>query len=67
MFRWTAAIPGSLGLALALLAHPIPAGADLGVGDAAILYTSVNEDMEPVDMADMIDGRPLVLLTGSVS
>lgn len=57
---------GAIPLVLALLAAG-PALADLGVGDDAILYDSVNEDMEPVSMAEMIDGLPLVLITGSAS
>ncbi len=39
----------------------------LKVGDQAILFKSVDENMAPVDMADMTDGRLLVLLTGSCS
>ena len=41
--------------------------ADLSVGDTATLFKSVNENMEPVDMADMIDGKPLVLVVSSAS
>ncbi len=37
----------------------------LKAGDQAILFKSVDENMNPVDMADMINGKPLVLLTGS--
>jgi len=37
----------------------------LKAGDQAILFKSVDENMKPVDMADMIKGKPLVLLTGS--
>ena len=33
----------------------------------AILFDSINERNEPVSMADMIDGRPLVLAVGSAS
>jgi hypothetical protein len=60
------AAASALGLTIALLAAG-PAAADLMVGEDAILYRSVNENMEPVDMADMIDGRPLVLMMGSAS
>ena len=67
MFRLTTVAPLGQGLVLAMMVVSNPAQADLGVGDEAILYVSVNEDMEPVDMADMVDGRPLVLLTGSAS
>jgi hypothetical protein len=31
----------------------------------AILFDSVDENLNPVSMADMIDGRPLVLAVGS--
>jgi hypothetical protein len=41
--------------------------ADLSVGDDATLFQSIDEDMEPVDMADMIDGKPLVLVVSSAS
>ncbi len=41
--------------------------ADLSVGDDATLFQSINEDMDPVDMADMIDGKPLVLVVSSAS
>jgi hypothetical protein len=37
----------------------------LKAGDQAILFKSVDENMKPVDMADMIKGKPLVLVTGS--
>ena len=40
-------------------------GSALKVGDQAILFKSVDQNMNPVDMADMIKGKPLVLLTGS--
>jgi hypothetical protein len=39
----------------------------LEVGDQAILFTTIDEHERPVDMADLIDGRPLVLVTGSVT
>ena len=41
--------------------------ADLSVGDDATLFQSIDENMEPVDMADMIDGKPLVLVVSSAS
>jgi hypothetical protein len=43
------------------------ARADVGVGDEAPLYATYDENMNPVDMADLIDGRPLVLAVGSAS
>ncbi len=54
---------GGSGLMLAsALAH-----ADVGVGDEAPLFQTINENLEPVDMENMIDGRPLVLAVGSAS
>ena len=41
--------------------------ADHSVGDQASLFASVDENMERVDMADMIDGKPLVLVVSSAS
>lgn len=37
------------------------------VGDPAQLFTTVDENFNPVNMADLIDGRPLVLAVGSCS
>lgn len=36
-------------------------------GDQAPLFVSVSENMEQVDMADFIDGTPLVFLYGSAT
>jgi hypothetical protein len=36
-------------------------------GEKAQLFSSVNEDLQPVDMKQLIDGRPLVLAVGSAS
>ena len=44
-----------------------PAGADLKQGDQALLFASVDENLNPVDMAKMTEGRPLVLVVGSCS
>jgi len=33
----------------------------------AALFAGLDENMQPVDMAEMIEGRPLVLITGSAS
>ena len=41
--------------------------ADLLVGDKATLFKSVDENMNPIDMADLIDGKPLVLVVSSCS
>lgn len=43
------------------------ARADVIVGDDAPLFESVDEHMSPVDMADLIVGRPLVMAVGSAS
>lgn len=43
------------------------ARADVAVGDDAPLFASVDEHMSPVDMADLIVGRPLVMAVGSAS
>ncbi len=39
----------------------------LAAGEPAPLFDSVDEHFNPVSMADMIDGRPLVLTVGSCS
>ena len=36
-------------------------------GDQALLYTTINEHEQNVDMAPLIDGRPLVLVVGSAT
>ena len=36
-------------------------------GDRAPLFVSVSEDLRAVDMADFIDGTPLVFLYGSAT
>jgi len=41
--------------------------ADLSVGDKATLFKSVDENMDSIDMADLIDGKPLVLVVSSCS
>jgi hypothetical protein len=33
----------------------------------APLFATVDENMQPIDMADLIDGKPLVLTVGSAS
>jgi hypothetical protein len=53
--------------ALPLVALGLHVYADVGVGDQAPMFESFNEDMQPVDMSDFIDGRPLVLAVGSAS
>ena len=41
--------------------------ADLRVGQKAILFDSIDENMKPVSMKDMVDGKPLVLVVSSCS
>jgi len=36
-------------------------------GDTAPLFLSVSEDLRAVDMADFVDGTPLVFLYGSAT
>ena len=36
-------------------------------GDPAPLFVSVSENLDQVDMADLIDGTPLVFLYGSAT
>jgi len=38
---------------------------DIGLYQEAQLFKSLDEDLQPVDMQDLIDGRPLVLVVGS--
>jgi len=44
-----------------------PAFTDVGEGDLAPLHSSVDEKMRTVDMADFVDGVPLVFLYGSAT
>ncbi len=43
------------------------ARADVAVGDQAPLFQTMDENLQPVDMSDLIDGRPLVMAVGSAS
>ena len=43
------------------------ARADLKEGQQARLFKSVDENLKHVDMAALVDGRPLVLMVGSCS
>ena len=52
-------------VAAAVFAVSQVALADLQVGQQATLFESIDENMEPSDMADMIDGKPLVLIVSS--
>ena len=53
--------------ALASLVWMASTAAEVGVGERAPLFVSLDENMQEVDMADFIDGRPLVLAVGSAS
>ena len=66
MIKSKKSLAGVLTLA-AMLFVPGPASAVVGVGDTAPLFQSLNEDMQTVDMHDMIQDKPLVLLVGSAS
>ncbi len=46
---------------------PGPGWGTLKPGEKAPMFRSVDEQMRPVDMRDMIRQRPLVLLVGSVT
>ena len=48
-----------------LLASPV--FAEVGEGDLAPLAHSVDEKMRVIDMADFVDGVPLVFLYGSAT
>lgn len=41
--------------------------AEVGVGENAPMFQTIDEDMQPIDMADYIDGRPLAMCVGSAS
>jgi hypothetical protein len=56
-------VAGGLLLALVLGASTVQAY----VGGEAELFETWNEDEQLVSMADMIDGKPLVLAVGSAS
>lgn len=42
-------------------------GHPVGDDELAPLFETVDENMQPIDMADLIDGKPLVLTVGSAS
>ena len=44
-----------------------PAFAEVGEGDLAPLANSVDEKMRAIEMADFVDGVPLVFLYGSAT
>ena len=47
--------------------HDFGEGGGATRGEKARLFKSVNEDLQPVEMQALIDGRPLVLAVGSAS
>ena len=56
---------GSLALVASL--SGVPAAATVRPGEDAPMYVAVDENMQLVDMADFIDGTPLVFLYGSAT
>jgi len=46
----------------AVHSHAVPTSP---AGGGAPLFESVDENLEPINMADMIDGKPLVLAVSS--
>jgi hypothetical protein len=65
--RATGRLVSSAAAGIAICTAAAIGGTDVGVGDEAPLYDTVDENMEPVSMADEIDGRPLVLVVSSAS
>ena len=53
-------------LAAVLFITPM-ASAQVGEGDLAPLHRSIDDKMRATDMADFIDGTPLVFLYGSAT
>ena len=53
--------------ASATLALALPLSADVQEGDVGPLFVSVDENMRRIDMADAIDGRPLVFWATSAT
>jgi len=56
----------STALAAMLFITPIASG-QVDQGDLAPLHRSVDDKMRAIDMADFIDGAPLVFLYGSAT
>ena len=57
------ALAAMAGLGLAVMTTA-PAYADVGVGDTAPLFDTVNEDLDPVSMAELIDANTLSVAKG---
>ncbi len=49
------------------MASPLAVSADVHEGDVGPLFVSVDENMRQIDMADAIDGRPLVFWATSAT
>ena len=56
---------GSLALVATLSGTPV--AATVREGDDAPMYIAVDENMQLIDMAEFIDGTPLVFLYGSAT
>ena len=52
--------------AAALLVAPGRAEA-VNVGDVGPMFQTLDENLQPVDMTTLIDGKPLVIIVGSAS
>lgn len=75
MFRLS--LPIAIGMVTLGCAHEGPSaevlesfevsGRPVSQAQMAPLFKTVDENMQPIDMADLIDGRPLVLTVGSAS
>lgn len=64
--RTSRLLMGSLSTAL-LLTLGCTADGSPNKGDTAQLFKTVDENMKPVDMKDLIKDKPLVLVVGSAS
>jgi hypothetical protein len=53
-------------LAATVITAPL-VSAEVGQGDVAPLHRSVDDKMRAIDMADFIDGTPLVFLYGTAT
>ncbi len=66
VFRWS-----SVGVfvlcAASLMIVPARQVEAANVGDVGPMFQTTDENMQPVDMASLIDGRPLVIAVGSAS
>ena len=58
---------GAIAAFAALLLAPVHSASAVWVGDTAPLFQTLDENMQPVDMANLIADRPLVIIVGSAS